>query len=232
MTIDIVDTLTDRLRTLMKEHRVKAAPLARKANLNESAVRDILRGRSKNPGIVTLKKIASVLNLRPSALFEADQAWDITGVITANGAIEAPEKSGEEVSAIENPFFAYRDEKFEAIAVSGESVAPLAFDGDFLIVESRDAGVDDADFGRPCVCTLENGERLVRILRPGADDTSFILMPLSVFGTPETNVRLLAAARIAFVLPAQMAPNLPDATHEGSTALHEERASYSPRSRR
>ncbi len=230
--MNIVDTLTDRLRALMKEHRVKAAPLARAANLNESAVRDILRGRSKNPGIVTLKKIASVLNLRPSALFEADQAWPVTGAISANGEITRSEGRDEIPYAIENPFFAYRDEEFEAIAVQGESIAPLAFDGDFLVVHKRESGVDEADLGRPCVCVLESGERLVRILRPGAETGAYILMPLSVFGSPETNVRLVAAARIAFVLPSQLVPDLPEPTHESTDTLQEERAGYKTKSKK
>lgn len=230
MDTDIIATLNDRLRTLMLEHRVKAAPLARAARLNESAVRDILRGRSKNPGIVTLKKIASVLNLRPSALFEAGQAWPVTGVISANGEIARAEDGDGVEYAIENPFFTYRDEDFEAIAVQGESVAPLAFNGDFLIVQRRDSGVDEADFGRPCVCVLEDGKRLVRILRPGAEAGAYILMPVSVFGSPESNVRLVSAARVSLVLPAQMVPKLPDATHPGVDTLQEVQAGYAGKS--
>ncbi|MCI4665093.1 MAG: helix-turn-helix transcriptional regulator [Neomegalonema sp.] len=228
--MDIVDTLTDRLRALMKEHRVKAAPLARAAKLNESAVRDILRGRSKNPGIVTLKKIASVLNLRPSALFEAGQAWKVIGLVVANGEISDADAAEEHDYAIENPFFAYRDEEFEAIAIQGESIAPLAFEGDFLIVSRRDFGVDENDVGRPCLCHLEDGRRLVRILRLGTEPNSYHLTPVSMFGAPEANVKLRSAARIALVLPQQMIPNLPEQTHEGGETLHEEGAKYSPRS--
>ena len=226
---NILDVINDRLKILMKEHGVKAAPLARKAALNESAVRDILRGRSKNPGIVTLKKIASVLNLRPSALFEAGQAWPITGKIAANGEIQQVETDPDEDYSIENPFFSYRDADYEALKIEGESIAPLAFDGDFLIVTRPESGVDENDLGRPCVCELEDGRRMVRIIRMGDQPGAYHLTPVSMFGAPDMNVKLKSAVRIALVLPSEMIPDLPEQTHRGSEALHEDAKPYKTR---
>ncbi|MEL6977713.1 MAG: helix-turn-helix transcriptional regulator [Pseudomonadota bacterium] len=224
--MDIVDTLTDRLRVLMKEHRVKAAPLARAAELNESAVRDILRGRSRNPGIVTLKKIASVLNLRPSALFEAGQGWPIVGVVGAEGVITT---TADEARAeyVENPFFAYRSEAYAALVDRSGSVAPIAFEGDFLIYQPRDSGVSDQDLGKPCVCALEDGRRLIRVPRLGDQPSRHHLTPLNYYGAPEMNVPLVSAARIALALPAEFAPKLPEPTHHPtSTMIHKDQAAY------
>lgn len=225
--MDIVDTLTDRLRILMKEHRVKAAPLARAAALNESAVRDILRGRSRNPGIVTLKKIASVLNLRPSALFEAGQAWPVVGAIGADGVISETSVDDEDAEHVENPFFAYRSEQFAALVDRSGSVAPIAFEGDFLIFMPREAGVEDKDLGRPCVCALEDGRRLIRVPRLGDQQDRHHLTPLNLYGAPEMNVALVSASRIVLALPSEFAPSLPEPTHLPKTnTVHEEQAGY------
>lgn len=227
--MDIVDTLTDRLKILMKEYRVKAAPLARAAKLNESAVRDILRGRSKNPGIVTLKKIASVLNLRPSALFEAGQAWPVVGAIGPDGVIHAVEEHDIRPDYVENPFFAYRREDYAALVDRSGSVAPLAYEGDYLIFRRQNGPVQDADLGKPCVCELEDGRTLVRVPRLGDQSQCYHLTPLNLYGAPEMNVPLISAARVALALPAAFVPNLPQPTHEpGSTSLHEEQAGYRP----
>lgn len=227
--MDIVDTLTDRLKILMKEHRVKAAPLARAAQLNESAVRDILRGRSKNPGIVTLKKIASVLNLRPSALFEAGQAWPVVGAIGPDGVITAVDEDEVRPDFVENPFFAYRHEEFAALVDRSGSVAPLAFEGDYLIFKPLNGPINEADLGKPCVCELEDGRTLIRVPRLGEKANCHHLTPLNLYGAPEMNVPLSRASRVALALPAQFVPNLPRPTHEpNERTLHEDKAGYRP----
>ena len=63
-----LDHCKSRLRALMAERRIKPAPLARAAGLNESAVRDILRGRSQNPGLLTLTRIAGALKVTTAEL--------------------------------------------------------------------------------------------------------------------------------------------------------------------
>lgn len=221
MTTPIIDTLNDRLRIVMRDYQVKAAPLARAAQLNESAVRDILRGRSKNPGIVTLSKIAGVLNLRPSALFEATEGWKVVGEIAGDGQVA--EVAGDD--AVENPFFYYRESTWEALRVSGGAVAPLAFDGDYMLYEPKESGVDEDDLGRPCVCVLNDGRTLIRIVRMAEEPGKHHLAPVNLYGSTETNVALKSASRIMLTLPSALAPDLPKPTHAAeSTTLHEEQA--------
>lgn len=224
--MDIIFTLTERLKYLMKKHQVRAAPLARAASLNESAVRDILRGRSKNPGIVTLQKIASVLNLRPSALYECGQAWPIVGSVAADGLIN---KNGEETApkmGVENPFFYFREENYAAIVERSGSIAPLAFEGDYLIFDQAQTELKDADLGRPCLCSMDDGRTLVRVPRLGDEPGLYHLTPVSMYGSPELNKRVSRAARIVMTLPAEFAPALPTPTHVVSTELQEEQAPY------
>lgn len=68
MRTEIVRT---NLRRLLEETGLKAAPAARAAGLSESAIRDILRDRSKNPGIETLDKIACVFGISLEELIRA-----------------------------------------------------------------------------------------------------------------------------------------------------------------
>lgn len=227
--MDIIATLTERIKTLMREHRVKAAPLARRAELNESAVRDILRGRSKNPGIVTLYKIASVLNLRPSALYEAAQFWPLVGSVTADGAIE---ETSDGEGGVENPFFYYRQENFGCVLEKSGSIAPFAFDGDYLIFDRDQTELRDEDLGKPCLCWLDDGRVLVRAPRLADDHGKHHLAPVSMFGSQEMNKKLTRAARIVLTLPSDFAPDLPQPTHRVSTELQEPAATYAPPKRR
>ncbi len=226
MENEIIDVLTDRLRVLMKEYGVKAAPLARRAQLNESAVRDILRGRSKNPGIVTLKKIASVLNLRPSALFEAPVGWPIAGVVESEGVVRDRTAADEVLEALPNPFFFNRVEELEALYNASSALEPMAFHGDFLVIEKHGQGVRESDLGRPCYCVLKDGRRIVRLPRMGDSPSKLHLAPIGLYGSPEMNVAVESTSRIILTLPSDFIPNLPTPTHDGGTTLHEEGAGY------
>lgn len=210
----------------MREHRVKAAPLARAAKLNESAVRDILRGRSRNPGIVTLSKIASVLKLRPSVLFEAGQSWPVIGHVGPDGVISKIDDGDTELEAVENPFFAFREEEYAAVQDRSGSVAPLAYEGDYLIFSARHEGVSERDIGRPCICRTEDGRDLVRILRLGDKPNCYHLTPLNMYAAPEMNVPLQHAARVILSLPADFAPKLPKPTHSAPATLQEDQTPY------
>lgn len=226
MQNEIIDVLTDRLRILMREHGVKAAPLARRAQLNESAVRDILRGRSKNPGIVTLNKIASVMNLRPSALFEAQVGWPILGVIEGEGEVRDVNPGEESSEVIANPFFFNRAENYAGLLNRSSAIEPLAFLNDYVLFEMHTAGIREADIGRPCFCELKDGRRVIRVTRMGDSPSRLHLSPVGLYGSPELNVEVTTASRVVMSLPREFVPNLPEPTHEGSSALHESGARY------
>lgn len=226
MQNEIIDVLTDRLRVLMREHGVKAAPLARRAQLNESAVRDILRGRSKNPGIVTLNKIASVMNLRPSALFEAQVGWPVVGVIEGEGEVRDAKEGEEATDTIPNPFFFNRADNYAGLLNRSSAIEPLAFLGDYVLFEMHSAGIREADIGRPCYCELKDGRRVVRVTRMGDSPSRLHLSPVGLYGSPELNVEVVSASRVVMSLPSEFVPNLPEPTHESSSALHEDKAAY------
>ena len=221
-TLEIVDKLTDRLRHLMVEHNIKAAPLARAAQLNESAVRDILRGRSRNPGIVTLERIAKVLHLRPSALFEAGDMWPINGDIADNGVVTFEDAKDSQDRYIENPFFLKSHETLAALYVADDSLAPFAFNGDCLLYRQDLAAPTSIDQKRPCLCETSDNKRLIRLIRPGANENDVNLLPVNPYSAMEMNQKIKWATPIIMVLPQDFSGPFVQPTHASTNTLQEE----------
>lgn len=226
--MDIISVLTEKLKLLMTEHQIRAAPLARRAQLNESAVRDILRGRSKNPGIVTLQKIAGVMNLRPSALFEQGRRWPILGQLEAGGQLNRVSDSEIESGFVENPFLTLLNEPFSVVLVRGAAAAPLAYDGDFLVLEEPTDAPDIAHFGRPALCEITGVGELLGVPHLSASGDAFHLAPLNPFGAGHRDVRITRASQVVCALPARFFEMAPTPTHTGTLTVHEKNATYAP----
>lgn len=226
--MEVIDVLQERLRDLMREKRIKAAPLARRASLNESAVRDILRGRSRNPGIVTLQRLAAVLEVPTSALFESGEVWPVVGRLLDDGVVAALEASaaGDVESPLARPF----PLAHQAVLVNTTEARPFAEPGDHLIapLALTPVGGRDDPLGRPCLCEFESGLRVVGVpmLAGGAD--ALHLAPLNHLGRSRRDAPVRALAAIALVAPAGLARSVPAPTHAGSTALHEDGRPFEP----
>lgn len=94
--------LQKRLRDLMEEQGLKAAPLAQKAGLGESYVRDILRGKTRSPTSDKLKLLADALDTTPAYLTGATstvingslvkgRSLDFAGVVEAGSFLAVDE---------------------------------------------------------------------------------------------------------------------------------------------
>lgn len=64
----LVTKFAAELATLMQEQGENPTSLSRRAGLGVTAVRDILEGRSSNPRLGTVKKLAQALNVKPDRL--------------------------------------------------------------------------------------------------------------------------------------------------------------------
>lgn len=64
------ERIAERLRHSMQSRGLSSAQLARKAGVNTSFLYDLLRGKSHNPSIVRLSKVAEVLDVSLSYLVE------------------------------------------------------------------------------------------------------------------------------------------------------------------
>ena len=154
----VISLLQQRLRKIMDEQGYRPAPLARAANLNEGAVRDIIRGRSNNPGIVTLAKIARVLGKRTSELFEPEIEKGIAGTVLDDGKI-SDNKTTQTVlvPAASPPLQAVIFSDFDVYVVETDRLEPYAFNCDAVIVE-RELRESPAELGRPHLI-YRNGQK-------------------------------------------------------------------------
>ncbi len=75
-------TLSERLKYVLENSSLNAKSLSLRAGLNETAIGDILRGRSKNPRIDTLKKIAHALDVNHQWLLDGFGTIEIGGFDT------------------------------------------------------------------------------------------------------------------------------------------------------
>lgn len=60
----MIETIRDNLTRLMQAKGTNATRLAREADVGDSAVKDIFRGRNQNPGINVLAALAGALECR------------------------------------------------------------------------------------------------------------------------------------------------------------------------
>ncbi|MGN1202234.1 MAG: helix-turn-helix domain-containing protein [Eubacterium sp.] len=59
----IYDVTVKRIRTLCKERNITPNGLSYRSGVSQSTIKSILNGESKNPGIVTIKKLCDGLEI-------------------------------------------------------------------------------------------------------------------------------------------------------------------------
>ncbi|MCI9180517.1 MAG: helix-turn-helix transcriptional regulator [Lachnospiraceae bacterium] len=70
--MNINEATITRIRTLSKAQRLSMYELAYKTGMPPSTVKSIMNGKSKNPGIVNIKKMAEGLGLTIREFFDDD----------------------------------------------------------------------------------------------------------------------------------------------------------------
>lgn len=225
--MELLNTLNDRLIELMNDRGIRPAPLARNADLNESAVRDILRGRSKNPGVVTLHKIAAVLGVATSELFEPSEQLPVLGWIEETDVVHLSGDASSPLYTIESPFRPGVLEGLWAVEVRTPAVSPCARQGDLILLEPN-GDVDETKAGRVCVCRLEDGGNAIGLLSPGEKAGRYRLLPISVHAPPRIDVRITAAYPVLMPLPNFILRRQKHPTHAGPTGLQEGKSGYDP----
>lgn len=69
----IYNVTVDRILKLCKEQGVTPNGLSYISGVSQSTIKSILNGESKNPGIVTIKKLCDGLNISISDFFDTDE---------------------------------------------------------------------------------------------------------------------------------------------------------------
>ena len=69
----IYDLVAERIYELCKEREITPNALSYLSGVSQSTVKSILNGESKNPGIVTIKKLCDGLNVSIVEFFDTDK---------------------------------------------------------------------------------------------------------------------------------------------------------------
>ncbi|MCM1115440.1 MAG: helix-turn-helix transcriptional regulator [Clostridium sp.] len=73
----IYELVVDRIYELCKEREITPNALSYLAGISQSTIKSILNGESKNPGIVTIKKICDGLDISIIEFFDTQKFRDI-----------------------------------------------------------------------------------------------------------------------------------------------------------
>lgn len=69
----IYEATTKRLNNLMKEYNLTPNGLSYRSGVSQATVKSIMNGESKNPGIVTIKKLCDGLGISVNDFFGSDE---------------------------------------------------------------------------------------------------------------------------------------------------------------
>lgn len=72
----LIEALTHNLERHMARSGMSALALAQKAGVGRTAVYDILYGKSRNPGIITLVRLAAAMDISLTQLIVGDDTED------------------------------------------------------------------------------------------------------------------------------------------------------------
>lgn len=182
------------LRRLMARAQIGAKPLAKRANIGETAVRDILEDRSANPRIGTLQSIATALEVSLSEIL-TDAGVAVVGKIGAGGSIVFDEVA--DMGTVPRP----PDVEGELVGleVEGDSMLPKFDPGDVVYISRHYEGVLSDYIGAYCACRLVTGETYLKKLARGSAPGKFTLRSLNAADIEE--VELLWATPVRAILP-------------------------------
>jgi repressor LexA len=190
--VDKVDEVRAALRRVMDRKGIRPKPLAKRAGLGDTSVRDLLDNPGRDIKIGTLHKLADALEVDVSDLLGAPGV-SITGRIGAGGSIIF-----EEFDAGIVPRPPGASGKLEALEVSGDSMLPRYSSGDVVYIQKDHEGVVDSSIGDYCAVRLKSGETYVKILAYGSRPGFFSLRSLNAADIED--VELEWATPILFVL--------------------------------
>ncbi len=173
-------SLQNRLEQALDHRNIKPKTLSLKAGLNETAIRDILKGRSQNPRTDTVRKIAEALHIRPEWLLNGfgSMAEDaVSGGQFAESGAPAPSAGKIPVFATPSfdPVWSYRFDfsapvdfapalslldnvpKAYALYVADTKMVPRYFVGEILYIHPA----RPVQIGDDCLLIHQNGKGVV-----------------------------------------------------------------------
>jgi DNA-binding Xre family transcriptional regulator len=188
-----VDRVKDALRRLMEARGIKAKPLAKKAGLGETFVRDMFDREGGDVKLGTLHKLAGALDVTLDDLL-GSAAVQVVGRVGAGGSVIF-----EEVRDGLVPRPPGMGGSLEALEVDGSSMLPRYSAGDVVYIARTQDGVFSEDVGEFCAVRLTTGETYIKQLAIGSRPGFYTLRSLNAEDI--IDVELEWATPIIFVLP-------------------------------
>lgn len=71
--MDTSKIIIDRINELCRQQEITVGKLCTKAGATSSTINDIMNGVTKNPGILTIKKLCDALNITLSQFFDTPE---------------------------------------------------------------------------------------------------------------------------------------------------------------
>lgn len=192
--MDELQRVRDALRHAMDRRGIKNKPLAKRAGLGETSVRDLLDNEDRDIKLGTLHKLAGALEIPIEDLVSSGATVPLVGRIGAGGNVEYAEVAGETIARPPGAGGA-----LEALEVEGTSMLPRYSAGDIVYISVGTHGVMVDDIGEFCAVRLKTGETYVKQLAHGSRPGFFTLRSLNADDI--VDVELEWATPIIFVLP-------------------------------
>ena len=191
---DELQRVREALREAMARKGFRNKPLAIKAGLGDTSVRDLLDNEDRDIKLGTLLKIAGAMDLDIGELIGSGRTVPLVGRVGAGGNILY-----EEVAGLDAPRPAGLGGEVEALEVEGSSMLPRYSSGDIVYIEKDIRGVREEHVGEFCAVRLVSGETYLKQLAHGSKPGFFTLRSLNAEDI--VDVELEWATPIILVLP-------------------------------
>lgn len=190
--VDKVEEVRAALRRVMERKGIKPKPLAKRAGLGDTSVRDLLDNPGRDIKIGTLQKLAGALDVNVEDLL-GDRGVPLTGRVGAGGTIIFEEHDG---GTVPRPPGGGGD--LEALEVIGDSMLPRYSSGDVVYIKREHDGLTAESIGDYCAVRLTTGETYIKLLARGSRPGFWTLRSLNAADIED--VELDWATPILFVL--------------------------------
>lgn len=197
-----IDAIRALIEAEMKGKGFSRRSLSKAAELSESAVRDLL-SRTDNPGIGTLRKIATALEIPVDKITGTIAMVPVLGKIGAGGEILFSVDPDRELNGDSDILMVPRPPmavgKMMALEVSGASMLPKYEDGEIIYIRRDHDGMLPEYIGRYCAVRTVEGGTFLKILAQGSEPERYTLRSLNA---PDMeNVEIEWASPVLFVMP-------------------------------
>lgn len=187
-----IEAFKARLQSLMDEHNIKRKPLAKRAGLGETAIRDLFDAKRSDVRVGTLVRLADVFDITVDELIN-DPQLKLSGRIGAGGEVLFNGEDHEGEGHAPRPPGAHG--QVIALRVVGSSMLPKYEDGDIVYVDRSVDGIPQDAIGEYCAVRTQDGGTFLKILAKGPTPGKFTLRSLNAPDMEEQDVVWAAPVR-------------------------------------